>query len=103
MRSIRLKIPTITENSSGGSDVTYSPDNWILDWAEIKNLNERLEVIALQEVEGTMREFKIRWRPSLEITDKWLISYDGQDHKIQTISRVEEKHFYIKVIAKTIQ
>ncbi len=94
VKPITYKVPTFTPDGSGGTTESYLPEA-VKDWAEVENLNNRMEVVALQSVDGTLMQFKVRWRPSLLITDKWLIGYEGKDHKITGISKVKEREFYL--------
>ncbi len=101
IKVITYKVPTFTPTDSGGTKETYA--NGATDFASVTNLNDRLEVVALQHVQGGLMQFNIRYRESLLITDKWLINYDGNDYKITAISKEKERNFYYKVIAKTIK
>jgi SPP1 family predicted phage head-tail adaptor len=46
--------------------------------------------------------FKIRYRASLSITDKWRIRYEGTDYRIISIEREGLKKEYYIVKAKAL-
>jgi SPP1 family predicted phage head-tail adaptor len=91
---ISYKIPTATATASGGT--TFSYEAGVSDYADIKATYEKNENIADQTQQGSELVFKIQYRPSLAITDKWLIVFEGTDYKINSIERKDlDKKFYI--------
>lgn len=91
---ISYKTPTVTTLASGGTTVAYA--SGASDFAEIKPVRENNENIADQTQQASELIFKIQYRPSLAITDKWLITFEGQDYKINSIEREGlDKRFYL--------
>jgi SPP1 family predicted phage head-tail adaptor len=91
---ISYKVPTTTATGSGGTTFTYEAGP--SDYADIKATYEKNENIADQTQQGSELVFKIQYRPSLAITDKWLIVFEGTDYKINSIERKDlDKKFYL--------
>lgn len=100
MQMIQYKAPVLTPTASGGTIEAYVLNS--TDFAHITTISDRRENIGLQGLQATQKEFKVRYRESLRITTKWIIVYQGVDYKIITISRVEERNFWYKIIANGI-
>jgi SPP1 family predicted phage head-tail adaptor len=91
---ISYKTPTVTPTASGGTIVTYSAGS--SDFADITPVKVENENIADQTQEQNILRFKIHYRPSLAITDKWLIVFEGQDYKIVSLERQGlDKRFWL--------
>lgn len=91
---ISYKVPAVSTVASGGTTVSYASGG--SDFAEIKPVREQNENVADQTQQGSELIFKIQYRPSLAITDKWLITFEGTDYKINAIEREKlDKRFYL--------
>ena len=97
---IMYKTPTVSVTGSGGTKVSYVTGQ--MDWAEVTQKSERNENIADQTQQGSLLEFKIRYRESLAITDKWLIVFTGADYKIEAITKKDLVDMFYLVTAKAL-
>jgi SPP1 family predicted phage head-tail adaptor len=101
MYPITWKVPTETATSSGG--VTYGFPTTITDWAQVESLLEKQETSTGQVAQGSLIKLEVRYRPSLAITDKWRVTYDGVDYRINSIERKGQKREWLTVIAKALK
>lgn len=85
--------PTTTSSSSGGTFEAYDVSDEISDFAEVSDLNDNKN--SSLSGQGTVRgkRFKVDYRPSLAITTKWLIRFDGVEYTIQSIGKERNKKF----------
>jgi SPP1 family predicted phage head-tail adaptor len=97
---ITLLVPTVTSDGAGGE--THAFTSYGADWAEIRTERSSQESESGQITNGAALRFKIRYRPSLAITDKWRIRYEGTDYRILTIEREGLKKEYYIVKAKAL-
>jgi SPP1 family predicted phage head-tail adaptor len=100
MQPITLLVPTVTSDGAGGE--THAFPSYGADWAEIKTERQTQEESTKQVVNGAAMRFKIRYRASLIITDKWRIRYEGTDYRIISIEREGLKKEYYLVKAKAL-
>jgi SPP1 family predicted phage head-tail adaptor len=98
---ITLLYPTATSDGAGGETHTFT--SYGADWAEIKAERVSQEDNTKQVATGAAMRFKIRYRASLSITDKWRIRYEGTDYRITTIERegLKREYYIIKATALT--
>jgi SPP1 family predicted phage head-tail adaptor len=97
---ITLLVPTATSDGAGGETHTFT--SYGADWAEIKAERVSQEGDTRQVVTGQAYRFKIRYRASLAITDRWRIRYEGTDYRILTIEREGLKREYYIIKAKAL-
>lgn len=100
MQPITLLYPTATSDGAGGETHTFT--SYGADWAEIKADRYEQGTDNKQVVTGAAMRFKIRYRPSLAITDKWRIRYEGTDYRITTIEREGLKREYYTIKANAL-
>lgn len=107
MQPITLLYPTATSDGAGGETHTFT--SYGADWAEIKNLGEQYQseggqvTNSGQVTNAKAYKFRIRYRPSLAITDKWRIRYEGTDYRIVSIDRegLKREYYIVKATALT--
>jgi hypothetical protein len=88
---IRYKAPTIATDAGGGTVYTYSAGNTgTLDWAEVEDVREDYTTQTIQPMQASNKRFKVRWRATLTLTDKYKVRYNSVDYKISTIERKGE-------------
>jgi SPP1 family predicted phage head-tail adaptor len=100
MLPITLLYPTVTSDGAGGE--THAFTSYGADWAEIKTERVSQEDNSKQVVNGAALRFKIRYRASLSITDKWRIRFEGTDYRILSIEREGLKKEYYLIKAKAL-
>lgn len=101
MKPISFKRPVLTKTLTGGMLENYVPAG--SDWAEVKSLSQSFQNVAGQKADGQQVQFKIRYRRSLEITDKWLVVFEGRDYKLLSVEREKLKQEYFLVVGKAVR
>ena len=104
---ITLLVPTVVSDGAGGETHTFT--SYGADWAEVKNLGEQYQSeggqVSTTGQVATLAsyKFKIRYRASLAISDRWRIRYEGTDYRILTIERegLKREYYIIKATALT--
>jgi SPP1 family predicted phage head-tail adaptor len=97
---ITLLYPTVTSDGAGGE--THAFTSYGADWAEIKPDRYEQGTETGQVTTGATMRFKIRYRASLSITDKWRIRFEGTDYRILSIEREGLKKEYYLIKAKAL-
>ena len=95
---IQLKPITLTATASGGTVESYG--ELIADFAEVSDVREFKESQTTGQGQQQLKKFKIDYRPSLAINDKWLIVFDSQTYTILTITTEKNKKFQYVITAK---
>lgn len=104
---IELYQPVITKTATGGTTESYTL--FSADFAEVSEVKSEKSGSAFtsgQSAGGVMvaqdkvKRFKIDYRPSLNITQKWLIKYEGVSYTITSIAQRQERRFKYLIEAK---
>lgn len=97
-RSVVLKRPTITRNSEGGKEPSYT--DVVTVRAKIDGTSERLQALAPALLDTDTVYFRYA-EDRKDIGILWLLNYNGQDHVIHSVEFLgTEKNSFLKVICK---
>lgn len=95
---IQFKPFQPTTTASGGTVQGYGDP--IPDFAEVKDVTWTKEAQTTGIYQANLKKFKVDYRPSLAITDKWLIVFEGIEYTILTIARENNLKFRYVITAK---
>jgi head-tail adaptor len=103
-RSVTLREPTITRNSEGGKEITYT--DALTARAKIEKSNLKSDAFRTGSIAPALLNTDIitmRYATArAAITKDWMVNYDGGDHVIHSIEVIGEKEF-IKLIVKALE
>jgi head-tail adaptor len=86
---ITYRVPTASTDA--GKGVTYTYANGDLDWAIVEDVSDDYQTNTSQPMQGSSKRFKVRYRASLTVTDKYKILYQSKEYKVSTIVRKGEE------------
>jgi SPP1 family predicted phage head-tail adaptor len=100
-KPITLLYSVVTSDGAGGETQTFP--SYGADWAEIKTERVSQGTDSKQVTTSAVMRFKIRYRASLSITDKWRIRFENTDYRILSIERegLKKEYYIIKAKATT--
>lgn len=96
---IQFWNPVTVQTSSGGDTESY-PSASFNDFAEVKDVKDSKENDAKGLGQGKVKRFKVDYRPSLVVTQKTRIKFDGVFYTVLSIQKVEDLNFKYLIEAK---